>query len=72
MKAGCSVARIGSVNDGDSEAMLCQQRRDDFDPAKAEALAGHSLTALNHRALCLMASIGHRTGLFDVLRTLPP
>jgi len=43
-----------------------------FDPAKAEAFAGRMLTALNDGALCLMASIGHRTGLFDVLRGLPP
>lgn len=44
----------------------------DFDPAKAEAFAGRLLTALNNGALCLMASIGHRTGLFDVMRELAP
>jgi ubiquinone/menaquinone biosynthesis C-methylase UbiE len=44
----------------------------DFDAAKAEAFAERFLTALNHGALCLMVSVGHRTGLFDVLRTLPP
>ncbi len=44
----------------------------DFDPAKAEAFAGRFLTALNHGAPCLMVSIGHRTGLFEVLRKLPP
>jgi ubiquinone/menaquinone biosynthesis C-methylase UbiE len=44
----------------------------DFDPAKAEAFAGRILNALNNGALCLMASVGHRTGLFDVLRELPP
>jgi 2-polyprenyl-3-methyl-5-hydroxy-6-metoxy-1,4-benzoquinol methylase len=43
----------------------------DFDTAKAEAFAGRLVTALNDGALCLMASIGHRTGLFDVLRELP-
>jgi ubiquinone/menaquinone biosynthesis C-methylase UbiE len=43
-----------------------------FDPAKAEAFAGQLLTALNNGALCLMTSIGHRTGLFDVMCTLPP
>lgn len=43
-----------------------------FVAAKAEAFAGRFLTALNDGALCLMASIGHRTGLFDVLRELPP
>jgi len=38
-----------------------------FDQAKAEAFAGKVLTALNNGALCLMVSIGHRTGLFDVM-----
>ncbi len=44
----------------------------DVDPARAEAFAGRLLGTLNHGALCLMLSIGHRTGLFDVMRTLPP
>jgi 2-polyprenyl-3-methyl-5-hydroxy-6-metoxy-1,4-benzoquinol methylase len=44
----------------------------DFDSAKAEAFAGRIVTALNDGALCLMMSIGHRTGLFDVLREAPP
>src|SRR5262249_60053032 len=44
----------------------------DFDPAKTEAFAERFLMALNNGALCLMVSVGHRTGLFDVLRTLPP
>jgi SAM-dependent methyltransferase len=43
-----------------------------FDPAKAEAFAGSFLATLNHGALCLMASVGHRTGLFDAMRELPP
>lgn len=43
-----------------------------FDPAKAEAFAGALLTALNQGALCLMVSIGHRTGLFDVMAEVPP
>jgi 2-polyprenyl-3-methyl-5-hydroxy-6-metoxy-1,4-benzoquinol methylase len=42
------------------------------DKAKAEAFAGKILTALNHGALCLMISIGHRTGLFDVMSDSPP
>jgi 2-polyprenyl-3-methyl-5-hydroxy-6-metoxy-1,4-benzoquinol methylase len=44
----------------------------DFSQAKAEAFAGKLLTALNHGALSLMVSIGHRTGLFDVMSRLPP
>jgi ubiquinone/menaquinone biosynthesis C-methylase UbiE len=43
-----------------------------FDKTKAEVFAAHLVTALNDGALCLMVSIGHRTGLFDVLRQLPP
>jgi len=43
-----------------------------FDTQKAEAFAGRLLTALNNGALCLMASIGHRTGLFDAMREQPP
>ena len=43
-----------------------------MDQAKSEKFAGRILTTLNEGALCLMLSIGHRTGLFDVLRTLPP
>ncbi len=43
-----------------------------FDSAKSEAFAGQFLAAVNHGALCLMASIGHRTGLFDAMRGLPP
>jgi hypothetical protein len=41
-------------------------------PAKVEAFSERFLTSLNNGALCLMTSIGHRTGLFDVLSQLPP
>ena len=37
-----------------------------------EAFADRMMGALNDGALCLMASIGHRTGLFDVMRDQPP
>jgi len=43
-----------------------------FESAKAEAFADKFLTALNYGALCLMTSIGHRTGLFDAMQSLPP
>jgi len=46
--------------------------RPGFDQHKADAFAGRLLTALNDGALCLMASIGHRTGLFDEMREQPP
>ena len=38
----------------------------------AEAFAGRMLDILNDGALAIMISIGHRTGLFDALATLPP
>ena len=43
-----------------------------FDRERAAAFASRLLGALNDGALCLMVSIGHRTGLFDALRELPP
>jgi ubiquinone/menaquinone biosynthesis C-methylase UbiE len=36
------------------------------------AFPEHLLEVLNHGALCLMISIGHRTGLFDAMRELAP
>jgi 2-polyprenyl-3-methyl-5-hydroxy-6-metoxy-1,4-benzoquinol methylase len=42
------------------------------DPTRAAAFAGELMSTLNHGALCLMISVGHRTGLFDVLSHLPP
>lgn len=38
----------------------------------ASAFADTVVAALNHGALCLMMSIGHRTGLFDVMARVPP
>ena len=43
-----------------------------FNSQKAEAFAKNMLNALNHAGLCLMASIGHRTGLFDAMRDQSP
>src|SRR5690348_15137481 len=43
-----------------------------LDQAKADTFANHMLTILNHGAVALMTSIGHRTGLFDTLASLPP
>ena len=49
---------------------LAKQPR--FDAARAEAFGERFLTALNNGALCLMASIGHRTGLFDTMSQSAP
>lgn len=42
------------------------------DAAKTEAFGRRMADLMNNAALALMASIGHRTGLFDVLSRLPP
>ena len=42
------------------------------DTAKAQAFAERLLTILNDGALCLMISIGHRTGLLDAMRDAAP
>jgi 2-polyprenyl-3-methyl-5-hydroxy-6-metoxy-1,4-benzoquinol methylase len=43
-----------------------------FDTARAERFATRMMGALNGAALGLMTSVGHRTGLFDVMRDLAP
>lgn len=43
-----------------------------LDQTKAETFADKLLDALNQGAFCLMASVGHRTGLFDAMSDLPP
>lgn len=40
----------------------------ELDTERAQAFAGRFLNALNDGALCLMTSLGHRTGLLDSLR----
>ena len=49
-----------------------EKTKDTFDSSKAEAFAGRLLNTLNNGALCLMISVGHRTGLFDKMRELQP
>lgn len=43
-----------------------------LDAAKMEAFGGQMVGMLNNGVLALMTSIGHRTGLFDTMATLPP
>src|SRR5262245_54755692 len=47
-------------------------KKPEVDAARAEAFAGSLLSALNNGALCLMIAVGHRVGLFDAMRELPP
>jgi len=44
----------------------------EMNQAKAEEFAERMIGILNSGALALMSSIGHRTGLFDVMSDLPP
>ena len=44
----------------------------DLDQVKAETFAKRMVGVLNEGAIALMASIGHRTGLFDAMSGLPP
>src|SRR5690349_8903552 len=50
------------------EAMTTQT----LDPAKAEAFAGQVIGMLNGGMTSLMISVGHRTGLFDRMASMPP
>jgi len=43
-----------------------------FDADRAERFAERMAQAMNDGALMIMVSIGHRTGLFDVMAKLPP
>jgi 2-polyprenyl-3-methyl-5-hydroxy-6-metoxy-1,4-benzoquinol methylase len=43
-----------------------------IDTSRAEAFADQLLGMMNMGALSLMISVGHRTGLFDIMSNLPP
>ena len=52
--------------------MSATKEQSKFEQAKAKAFSEKLLMALNYGSLCLMVSIGHRTGIFDALRNLAP
>lgn len=51
---------------------MSETKPDGYDTSRADAFAQRFLGALNDGALCLMVSVGHRTGLFDAVRSMPP
>jgi 2-polyprenyl-3-methyl-5-hydroxy-6-metoxy-1,4-benzoquinol methylase len=51
--------------------MSTQAVKLNFDKSRADAFAEKLLAAFNDGALCLMISVGHRTGLFDVMSKMP-
>jgi hypothetical protein len=69
---GCSSNWLTKIRQWRENKMTSLEQGANFDPAKSEAFAEKFVTALNYGALCLMASVGHRTGLFDVMSGLPP
>jgi 2-polyprenyl-3-methyl-5-hydroxy-6-metoxy-1,4-benzoquinol methylase len=52
--------------------MTSENKQKHFDADKSDTFSEKLLTALNYGSLSLMISIGHRTGLFDAMRALPP
>lgn len=44
----------------------------EIDRRTAQAFAGQMMGVLNNGMLALMLSIGHQTGLFDTMASLPP
>ena len=44
----------------------------EIDIAKAEAFGGQMMGVINNGMLALMVSVGHQTGLFDIMASLPP
>ncbi|MGH2950034.1 MAG: class I SAM-dependent methyltransferase [Solirubrobacteraceae bacterium] len=44
----------------------------EIDATKAEEFAGRMVGVVNDGVLCVLASIGHQTGLFDAMAGLPP
>ena len=44
----------------------------ELDTGKVEEFAGRMVELMNSSMLSLMTSVGHRTGLFDTMATLPP
>jgi cyclopropane fatty-acyl-phospholipid synthase-like methyltransferase len=49
-----------------------ESRASAFNQAKAEEFTTRLMRVLNDGALCLMVSVGHRTGLFDTMRKMQP
>ncbi|MBM3942576.1 MAG: methyltransferase domain-containing protein [SAR202 cluster bacterium] len=52
--------------------MTSPNRLPEFDQARAETFSGRLVGTLNQGTLCLMISVGHRTGLFDTMRQMAP
>jgi len=58
--------------EGKADAGATAQLLTAFRTESADGACDAVVKALNDGALCLMASIGHRTGLFDAMHDRPP
>jgi SAM-dependent methyltransferase len=56
----------------EDETMTAITQEERFDTARAEAFAGKLTEILEGGGLAIALSVGHKTGLFDALATLPP
>jgi 2-polyprenyl-3-methyl-5-hydroxy-6-metoxy-1,4-benzoquinol methylase len=57
------------INKNQKELNMCRVH---IDTNRAEAFAEELIGMMNRGALTLMISVGHRTGLFDVMSSMPP
>jgi SAM-dependent methyltransferase len=63
---------VNAARQPDETAETPEAKSPAFDPLRGQAFGQRMLGVLNDAGLALMLSIGHKTGLFDVLSTLPP
>ncbi len=72
--ASAPTSRSKRKYDASSARQECElmAQNPSFDTVKSAAFADGLLDTLNRGALCLMISVGHRTGLFDTMRDLAP
>jgi len=70
---GFPMAPAEAIDERDQQIEAADFSREEQDGAqKVQAFAERMLGLFNDAALTLMVSIGHRTGLFDVLADLDP
>src|SRR5688500_14119552 len=62
-----TVIAVQPLEKSMTTATAVRERAPAFDTARSEAFIGKFLGAMNNAAMILMTSVGHRTGLFDVL-----
>jgi SAM-dependent methyltransferase len=69
---GAAQAAHESTPGNGGETVMCTGCVPVLDRDRADAFADRLVGIINGGALCLMVSIGHRTGLFDAMAAMPP